>query len=135
MLTAWQRSFRAIADQLPTAGLEALRLALASDDRRLITGATTSPPPLQCCADWPVEAACPIAFAAWQGGNLQTVGEVEEAFARVCFAADQQLGEQGGIRYCLNHVDDTPRPTMRRELLVEVDAELMRRGARTPTAA
>jgi hypothetical protein len=133
-MTAWQRSFRAIAHELPTAGLEALRLALAADDPRLIQGATTSPPPLECVKDWPIEAACPIAFACWQGSGLETVGEVEEAFARVLYAADCALGEQGA-RWLLNAVDDWPRDVMRRELLAEVAAELARRGRGTPDAA
>jgi hypothetical protein len=137
IVTAWQRCFRlGFAPQLSTRALEALRSALASDDRRLITGATTSPPPLQCCADWPVEAACPIALSGWLGEGLETVGETEEYFARLCYGADERLGEPAGCRWLLNHVDDTPREQLRRELLAEVGAELRRRRAgSSPSAA
>jgi hypothetical protein len=134
-MTAWQRSFRTIADQLPTAGLQALRTALVSDDPRLLQGATTSPPPLECVKDWPIDAACALGFACWQGGELTTVGEVEGAFARICFAADQAMGEEAGVRYFLNQFDDWERPTMRRELLAEVEAVLAERGAAAPSAA
>jgi hypothetical protein len=135
-MTAWQKCWReGFAPQLSTAALEALRLALANDDSRLITGAATVPPPLQCVADWPVEAACPLGFAGWQGEHLGTVGAVEEWFARLCYEADRRLGEPAGCRYLLNWVDDRSREEMRWELLVEVEAELARRGVTAPTAA
>jgi hypothetical protein len=136
MSTAWQRTFRlGFALQMSTRALEALRSALESDDARLITGATTSPPPLQAVAEWPVEAACPIGLCGWLGENLETVGQVEEYFARLCYDADRRLGEPGACRYLLNWIDDTPRDEMRRWLLVEVVAELRRRGVPSPSAA
>jgi hypothetical protein len=133
---AWQKCFRdGFAPQLSTRALEALRSALAADDPRLITGATTSPPPMQCVRDWPVEAACPLGLAGWLGENLATVGAVEAFFAGLCYEADQRLGEPGACRYLLNWIDDTPRKEMRPALLAEVEAELARRGATAPTAA
>ena len=102
---------------------------------RLITGATTNPPPLQCVQDWPVEAACPLALSGWLGERLATVGAVEEFFARLCYEADQRLGEPAACRYLLNWIDDTARAEMRRELLAEVEGELTRRGVSAPSAA
>jgi hypothetical protein len=134
-MTAWQHSFRAITNQLPAAGLEALRGALARDDPRLIQGTTTVPPPLECMADWPMEAACGLAFACWQGGGLTTVREVECAFARVCCAADQQLGEERGVRYWLHFWDETERQELRRLVLPEVEAILAARNALATSAA
>jgi hypothetical protein len=135
-MTAWQRCFRlGFAPQLSTRALEALRTALATDDERLITGATTSPPPLQCCAEWPVEAACPIGWTGWQGEGLTTVGQVEEHFARLCYEADRLMGEPAACRYLLNWVDDTPRDDMRWQLRAEVEAELRRRGSTGTSAA
>src|SRR5438128_1976677 len=85
-METWRKVWReGVAPQLSQAGLEALRQALASDDSRLLQGATTAPPPLQCVQDWPVEAACVIVFCGWQGDGLETVADVEECFARVCF--------------------------------------------------
>jgi hypothetical protein len=55
---------------LPTRGLEALRDALRSDDPRLVQGHTTSPPPLMCVSDWPVEAACLLGFFAGGGARI-----------------------------------------------------------------
>jgi hypothetical protein len=90
---------------------------------------------MQCVLDWPVEGACVVGYCAWQGDGLDTVGEVEETFARVCFEADQRLGEPAAVRYFLNWYDDTPRDEMRRELLSEVNRALSERyvpGAAEP---
>jgi len=123
----WQQVWRiGVAPQISTAGLEALRQALREDDPRLIQGATTAPPPLQCVSDWPVEAACPIGFTGWQDG-IGTVIEVEEYFTRICHETDQRIDEPGGCRWFLNYVDETPRYEMRQELLVEVERSLAER--------
>ncbi len=109
---------------LSTVGLMSLRDALRSDDPRLVQGATTTPPPLMCVQDWPVEACCALGYCGWQGDALHTVGEVEEHFAKCCFEADQRLGEPAACRWFLNWFDDTPRSEMRRELLAEVELAL-----------
>jgi hypothetical protein len=130
----WRKVWRiGVAPQLSTRGLEALRDALVADDPRLMQGATTTPPPMQCVLDWPVEGACPIGFCAWQGDGLETVGETEESFARVCFEADKALGELAAVRYFLNYWDDAPRVVAVYELLDEVHLELARRHG--PVAA
>jgi hypothetical protein len=102
--------------------------ALEKDNPRLITGATTSPPPLQCMANEPVEACCPLCYALLDGKQPQSVsvGPLEERFALACWEADQLLGEPGSVRYFLNYVDETPREQMRRELLAEVRHALSR---------
>ena len=127
--TVWREGF---APHLPTVGLEALRDALASDDHRLVQGATTTPPPLMCVQDWPVEAACALGFCGWQGENLETVGGVEEFFAKSCYEADLRLDEPAACRHFLNWFDDAPRDEMRRELLAEVELTL---AERVPLAA
>lgn len=120
----WREGF---APLLPTDGLEALKAALVNDDKRLIQGATSSPPPLRCVEDWPTEAACLIGFCGWQAEDLATVGEVEMFFARACFEADMRLGEPAACRHLLNWFDDTPRAEMRALLLAEVELELTKR--------
>ena len=122
--TVWREGF---APVLTLQGLEALRDALTNDDPRLVQGSTTTPPPLMCVQDWPVEAACALGYCGWQGERLSTVGEVEEFFARCCFEADQRLGEAAACRWFLNWFDDTPRTEMRRELLAEVELALAER--------
>ena len=114
---------------LSNEAVEALRRGLVGDDARLIQGATTTPPPLQCVQDWPVEAACALGYCGWQGEGLETVAEVEEFFARMCFEIDQRLGEPAGCRWFLNWFDETPRDEMRRELLGEVNRALAQRRA------
>src|SRR5205807_5064188 len=121
MLTeTWQMVWRmGIAPNLSTAGLESLRRALESDDRTLMQGTATIPPPLEALKDHAVEGACAVGYCGWHGDGLQSVGALEEFFARVCFEADQRLGEPAACRWFLNWFDDTPRPEMRRLLLAE----------------
>jgi hypothetical protein len=127
-MESWRQVWRdGFAPVLSSAGLDALRGALRRDDPRLIQGSTSTPPPLMCVRDWPVEAACALGFCGWQGDGLDNVGEVEEFFARVCFEADQRLGEPAACRWFLNWFDDTPREVVRRELISEVELALSRR--------
>lgn len=120
----WRNGF---ASEISTNALVALRKALETDDPRLIQGATTTPPPLMCVQDWPVEAACALGFCGWQGDELETVGLVEEYFAKKCFEADQKLGEPAACRWFLNWFDDTPRHVLAHELIPEIDLEITRR--------
>jgi hypothetical protein len=129
-MESWRKVWReGLAPLLSTEGLEALRGGLANDDPRLIQGATTTPPPLQCVQEWPVEAACGLGYCGWQGEGLETVAEVEEFFARMCFEIDQRLGEPAACRWFLNWFDETPRDEMRRQLLAEVHRTLAHRRA------
>jgi hypothetical protein len=134
-MESWRKVWRdGLAPLISTAGLEALRTALSTDDARLLQGATTTPPPLQCVQDWPVEAACALGYCGWQGEGLESVAEVEEYFARLCFEVDQRLGEPAACRWFLNWFDETPRDEMRSLLLTEVNRTLGRRRA-SPEAA
>jgi hypothetical protein len=127
-MESWRKVWReGVAPLLSTTGLEALQRALTNDDARLLQGATTTPPPLQCVQDWPVEAACALGFCGWQGEGLETVAEVEEFFARMCFEIDQRLGEPAACRWFLNWFDETPRDEMREKLLAEVNRALAQR--------
>lgn len=120
--TVWREGF---VPSFNLRGLESLRDALVNDDTILVQGATTMPPPLMCVQDWPIEAACAIGLCGWKGNGLETVGEVEEFFARCCFEADKRLGEAAACRWFLNWFDDTPRDEMRRELLAEVELAIL----------
>lgn len=108
--------------------LAALRRTPLANDPRWLQGATTCPPPLMCVAEWPCEGACLIGVCGWFGDELQTVGEIEEFFARVCFEMDQRLGEPAACRWLLNWHDDSPREEVRRELLAEIERELSLRA-------
>lgn len=124
----WRKIWReATVDFLPTAGLQALERALLTDDPRLTQGSTTTPPPLMCVQDWPVEAACLLGFCGWQGEGLESVAEVEEFFARMCFEIDSRIGEPAGCRHLLNWYDETPREEVRRQLIGEVQLALSKR--------
>jgi hypothetical protein len=135
-MESWRKVWReGLAPHLSTPGLEALKRALVSDDARLLQGATTTPPPLQCVQDWPVEAACVLGYCGWQGDGLETVAEVEEFFARLCFETDQTLGEPAACRWFLNWFDETPRADMRTQLLAEVNRTLRQRRGQDGDAA
>ena len=124
-MQSWKKVWReGIIPQLSVDQLQVLKQALEVDDPNLLQGATTQPPPLQCVQDWPCEAACLLGYIGWKGGNLQTVGKVEEFFAKICFECDQLLGEPAACRYLLNYYDDTPRNTMIKEFLVELNLAL-----------
>ena len=103
----WRKGF---VPSLTLAGMLALRDALAVDDPRVTQGSTTTPPPLQCVRDWPIEAACSVGYCGWQGDRLVTVGEVEQYFARCCFDADQRFGEPAACRWFLNLFDGIEDP-------------------------
>src|SRR3984957_8350218 len=129
-MESWRKVWRdGVVSLLSTESLEALRRGLADDDSRLLQGATPTPPPLSCVQDWPVEAACALGYCGWQGEGLETVAEVEEFFAKMCFEIDRQLGEPAGCRWFLNWFDETPRDDMRRLLLAEVNRALALRHA------
>lgn len=126
-MESWRLVWRlGMQPSLPTAGLRRLLQFLRNDDKRWVQGATTSPPPLMVVRDWPIEAGDAIAIAAVDDFDC-TVGEAEEAFARVCFECDQRLGEPAACRWQLNWHDDSPRDEVRRELIAEVELELARR--------
>jgi hypothetical protein len=127
-MESWRKVWReGVAPLLSQQALAVLKRGLESDDVRLIQGATTTPPPLQCVQDWPVEAACALGYCGWQGEGLESVAEVEEFFARVCFEVDNRLGEPAGCRWFLNWFDETPRDEMRRLLLAEVNRAITER--------
>jgi hypothetical protein len=127
-MESWRQVWRsAVAPLLSDRHLEVLERALACNDRRLIQGGTTSPPPMRCIRDWPVDQACPLAFAGWQGDGLPDVEAAEEFFARACFSIDQQIGEPGGCRFFLNWWDEEPREVVFPLLLAEVRQEQQRR--------
>lgn len=124
-LESWRLAWRnGLAPGLSHRHLLALREALLADDPALLQGATCSPPPLECVAEWPVEAACPLCWLGWKAEGRATVAEAEHFFAWLCCEADKRLGEPAAVRWFLNWVDDTPRHVMRRELLSEVERSL-----------
>ena len=103
---------------ISTAGLESPAGCVAGRRSAAHAGQHHHPAPASCaCRTGRSKPPVPSATAAGRAIDLDTVGEVEEFFARVCFEADQRLGEPAACRWFLNWFDDTPRDEMRRELL------------------
>lgn len=115
-----------IAPLLSKNQLQVLLKGLEEDDKHIVQGTTVWPPNLLNTSDRPVESCCPISYCGWKGGNLGTVAEVEEFFARLCYEIDRRIGEPAGCRWFLNWVDETPRDQMRAELIAEIKLELER---------
>lgn len=129
-LTAWQRAWRVgVAPQLSTAGLRSLKVALERDDPQLITGATTSPPPLACMENLPVDGCYPLCWALLDGRKPQevSVGPLEERFFAACCQADRLLGEPAAARYFLNQVDAWGRQQLIQNLIPEIERTLAER--------
>ena len=124
LLATWQHVWRhGLAPLLSTAALQALRDGLARDDPALIQGATTMPPHCHV-QDRTVDGACVIGYLGRRGEGLETIGEVEQYFGRMCFAVDGSLGQPAASRWLLNYYDDTPRAQMVPALLAEVELSL-----------
>lgn len=129
-MESWRKVLRVgFFPQFSDHALLVLKVALETDDQRLVQGATTSPPPLAFVQDWPCDAACLVAYIGWKAEELETVGEVERFFAEACFQGDKLLGEPAACRWLLNWFDDTPRDEVRTELLGEINEELAKRAA------
>jgi hypothetical protein len=129
----WRKVWReGFVPHISTGGLRFLLAALESDDSRVVQGATTTPPPLLCAQDWPCEAGDALVATGVEelgGWEKATVGECEEYFAKLCFLADQTLGEPAACRWFLNWWDDTPRDKVREELAEEAKENLKNRVA------
>lgn len=131
---SWKDTWRrGVAPLLSREQLATLKRGLEDDDPKLIQGATTSPPPLSTCQDWPVECGCPIAYAyAFEGVavgekySTRTVFKTEDFFAQICFAVEKPLGELGASRHFLNWWDENPRHEVVPALLAEVKSALSR---------
>jgi hypothetical protein len=132
----WRTVWRGVAPLLPTAGLEALREALADDDPRLIQGGISAPFTFceQSRAASPVEAACPVGYCGWHGEPLGTVGEVLSYFDRISEQADKLLHETDVLRwFTFRFWDHYSRGHVFRELLPEVERELVLRQCEQAT--
>lgn len=135
-MEAWRKVFReGFAPLLSNKALLGLKSALEENCPRLIQGRTTCPHLIQGVQDQPVEEACAVAYCGIieNGGflgsqNPATVEETKVFFARMCFKADQRLGELAGCRHFLNWFDETPREECFRKLSLEIEFILSSRG-------
>jgi hypothetical protein len=117
----WPEVFHvAIAPRLGLAGLQALQAALDSDDAALIQGETCLPDFMSVSRDLPCRAACGLGLALWRSLELRSIGEIDLQFSLLVNQVDGEMG-QGAARMFVQWFDETPRATMRRQLLKEVN--------------
>jgi hypothetical protein len=116
-LIVWRKG---LLPQFSDSHLRRLLEALERDDPRLLQGATTCPPPLMAVQDWPCEGGCALALPLVEVWGVDTVGEIEEKWARLAYQCGQLVGEEAAVRHFLNHFDSVPREQLRRELAEEV---------------
>jgi hypothetical protein len=130
----WARGF---APQLSTNELMALETLLAGDDKRLLQRCTSYPPFLPIVPfdsdhnSKRVECGCPLTMCRYVAGSIATVGEAEASLRELSDGADRLCADLGpaATRFLLNHIDDTPRAQMIRDLLPLVQAALAERRA------
>lgn len=118
-LTSWHDH---IAPRMTDAELRALAEGLRNDDPAWRQDSTTYP--YAWAWDYPCEAGCAIAYAAWK--SLSEPAVVEDVWKRF----DTIVG-RGGMLYdaipFIRWHDDTPRDVVRRDLLPEVERVLANR--------
>lgn len=130
-LELWRVVFQdGIAPQLSDAELLALRRGLRLRDPKICQGHTTQPSSRD---DWldnsPVSAACAIGYAAWKGGGLVTVSQVQARFQKIVGGCDEVYGKADyTIQAFCKFFDYENRDLVMRELLVEVEAAIVARG-------
>jgi hypothetical protein len=90
-------------------------------------GVISSPPAFDAQDDCGIESCCAIGYSGWLGDGLNTVGQIDEFFTRICEGADALIRQPAACRHFLNWFDNTPRSQMRRELLTEVELALQQR--------
>ena len=131
-MESWRKVWReGVAPLLSTVSLAALAKGFGDRRRPASQGATTTPPPLQCVHDWPVECRVCARLLRLAGRRAGIRGGGRGVLCPMCFEIDRCLGEPAGCRWFLNWFDETPRLEMRRLLLAEVNAPLL---CSTPTS-
>lgn len=112
-LKVWKDGFE---PQMSLVQLIGLRDAIVNDSPELLQETTTNPPPLLSCMDQKCCGGCAIAYCGMMEGK-QTVGEVEEFFAKACYDCDMALGEPAACRFFLNAWDDNPMSWIKENFL------------------
>jgi hypothetical protein len=125
-MEGWRKVWRqGIVPLVGEKGLRALQAALRDDDKRLVQGMTIDPQSEWVPSSWEPSGACLIAYCGWQGQNLDSIAKVQRFFDRIVDAASLKLlAWDVEVSDLVEWYDETDRPTMRRELLAEVDRAL-----------
>ncbi len=124
-MEAWKKVFHdGLVPHLDMYDLGWLKQLLQENSVKLIQGTTVLP-----SGAWGKEKAersCLLGCIGMLRG-IQTVDEIEEFFASMCFSIDDTMGEPAACRWLLNFYDDTPRREMIDALLPEVDIALKKK--------
>lgn len=116
-MESWRTIWREIlANELPTAGLEALATALEEDRQTLVQGRTVSW--VECGAGRMLIGACGIGYPFWAESHNVRPSEIELMFSRICMIVDAFYGDPGRCRFWINWFDQTDRLQMRAAVAV-----------------
>lgn len=127
MIPQWLQAWRALAPNLSTSALAALRDAIEVDSDELVQGVTCVPSRAYDTIRAEPCKACLIGYAGWRGERLATVGAVDDYFAKMARKIDAEIGDTHS-RWLTRWFDETPRAEAFAALLPEIRAELFRRG-------
>lgn len=103
--------------------VEALRDALARDDRRLLQRETVRPG-VQAAGECVVEGACLVGYLGWVEDNAVRVWQVDGAFVRLCNELLRASDPWLPVSPLTVYWDDTPRAEAFAAVLAEVEAYL-----------
>lgn len=121
MNEAWVEAWRNhVAPRLSKRELESLMKGLSQDDPRIVQGHTVYPSPY--LPEQPPSHACPLAWCLWQADDCKTSRAVWNRFRELSGTIGADLDGRAALGVFLKWVDDTPRLTMRRALLAEVES-------------
>jgi hypothetical protein len=138
----WRPILRDLLPRYSVATLTAFVAEVAAGGKRLVHRATTDPPPIHGCRDYPCGAACAVAWLeaqehGWQGAKgAATAGEVEGWFGEaVAFIQPHRWvllqGQWDSFDCYPNTIANTALldPQREAEVAEEIMAELARRQA------
>ena len=120
-MESWRHTWRmGFAPQMSRDELLTLFTALDARDPAICQGAVVREPYMLPCQEMHVWTLDPVIYSAWITGDIKTVGEALDLFARRCEECDRLLGEPAGCLWFINWWDDTDITIARRKLAREI---------------
>lgn len=126
----WRRILRqGLLPSLLAIELRELRIGLVNDSPRIQQCAITilTIPGRDLCRPESIQYACPLGFAIWRGGTRPKEGGVEDRYQTILRRCKHKLKHDWDHVPYLNWELTCSRDELRRELIAEIDRELVLR--------